>query len=85
MLPALAFEKEEEIGNSYKKIVEEIQLVCDRTKKESEKIAKVDELCLYFGSNYIKRLVPNRQALFPLHYGIKGMRHHRVWPEQQVL
>ena len=58
-------EKEEEIGNSYDKIVEEIQIVCDRTIKESEKIAKVDELCLYFGSNYIKSLVPNREALFP--------------------
>ena len=34
MLPALAFEKEEEIENSYGKIVEEIQIVCDRTLKE---------------------------------------------------
>ena len=65
MLPALAFEKEEGIGNSYDKIVEEIQIVCDHTIKESEKLAKVDELCLYFGSNYIKSLVPNREALFP--------------------
>ena len=65
MLPALAFEKEEEIGNSYDKIVEGIQIVCNRTIKESEKIAKVDELCLYFGSYYIKNLVPNREALFP--------------------
>ena len=65
MLPALAFEKEEEIGSSYDKKVEEIQIVCDRTIKESEKIAKIDELCLYFGSNYIKSLVPNREALFP--------------------
>ena len=64
MLPALAFEKEE-IGNSYDKIVEEIQIVCDRTIKEAEKFAKVDEICLYFGSNYIKSLVPNREALFP--------------------
>ena len=82
MLPALAIEKE--IGNSYDKLVEEIQIVCDRTIKESEKIAKVVELCLYFGSNYIKKLVPNREALFPLHYGIKGMQHHRVWPKQQI-
>ena len=65
MLPALAFEKEEEIGNSYDKIVEEIQIVCNRTINEWEKIAKVDELCLYFGSKYIKSLVPNREALFP--------------------
>ena len=33
MLPALGFEKEE-IENSYGKIVEEIQIVCDRTLKE---------------------------------------------------
>ena len=64
MLTALAFEKEE-IGNSYDKIVEEIQLVCDCTIKESENIAKVDKLCLCFGSNYIQSLVPNREALFP--------------------
>ena len=85
MLPALAFEKEEKIGNSYDKIVEEIQIVCDRTLKESEKIAKVDELCLYFGSNYIKSLSRIGKPYSPLHYGIKGMRHHRVWPEQQML
>ena len=48
MLPALAFEKEEEIGNSNDKIVEEIQIVCDSTIKESEKIAKVDKLCLFW-------------------------------------
>ena len=51
MLPALAFEKEIKIGNSYDKIVKEIQILCDRTIKETEKIAKVNELCLYFGSN----------------------------------
>ena len=51
MLPTLAFEKEIEIGNAYDKIVKEIQILCDRTIKETEKIAKVNELCLYFGSN----------------------------------
>ena len=66
MLAALAFEKEEEIGILYDKIVEEIQIVCDQIIKESEKIAKVDEICLYFGSNYIKILVRNREVLFPL-------------------
>ena len=45
--------------------MEEIQIVYDRTIKESEEPAKVDEICLYFGSNYIKSLVPNREALFP--------------------
>ena len=66
MLLALAFEKEENIIiNSHDKIVEEIQIVCDRTIKESEKIANVEELCFYFGSNSIKSLVPSREALFP--------------------
>ena len=53
MLPSLAFEKEN-IGNSYDKIVEEIQIVCDRTIKVRKKPEKSDELCLYFGSNYMK-------------------------------
>ena len=38
MLPALASEKEEKIGKTYDKIVEEIQLVCNHTIKESEKL-----------------------------------------------
>ena len=38
MLPALASEKEEKIGKTYDKIVKEIQLVCNHTIKESEKL-----------------------------------------------
>ena len=34
----------------------------DRNCLEPEKI---DKLCLYFGSIYIKSLVPNREVLFP--------------------
>ena len=34
ILPSLAFEKKEEIRNSYDKISEEIQVKCDRTIKE---------------------------------------------------
>ena len=34
----------------------------DRNCLEPEKI---DEMCLYFGSTYIKSLVPNREVLFP--------------------
>ena len=54
MLPSLAFEKKEKIGDSYDMIVQEIQNVCDRNCLEPEKIEKIDELCLYFGSTYIK-------------------------------
>ena len=64
MLPSLAFEKEEEIGNSYAKRVEKVQVVCNRTITESVKIAKIDEFCMCFGSNYIKSLVLNREVLF---------------------
>ena len=46
-------------------IVQEIQNVCDRNCLEPEKFEKNDELCLYFGSTYIKSLVPNREVLFP--------------------
>ena len=51
-LPALNFEKDE-IGSSYDKVVEKIQIVCDRTIKESEKLAKLTSFA-YFGSNYKK-------------------------------
>ena len=86
LLLALFFEKEEDIGNSYDKTVEEIQIVCDRTIKESEKIAKVDELCLCFGSNYIKSLVPNREALIPPSlWNQWDAASYRVRPEQQML
>ena len=66
MLPSLAFETKK-IGDSYDMIVQEIQNVCDRNWLEPEKIEKIDELCLclYFGSTYIKSLVPNREVSFP--------------------
>ena len=40
MLPALAFKKEEEIENSYDKIVEEVQIVGDRTIKAKKRRKK---------------------------------------------
>ena len=85
ILPALAFEKIEEIGNSYDKIVEEIQINCDRTIKESEKNSKRWRALPLFWIELQKCRVPNRAVFSPLHYGIKRMRHHRVWPEQQML
>ena len=44
MLPALAFKKEEEIGNSYDKILEEIQIVCDRNTKKGGYKTRGDKL-----------------------------------------
>ena len=65
ILPSPAFEKKEKIGDSYDMIVQEIQNVCDRNCLEHEIIEKSDELCLYFGSTYIKSLLPNREVSFP--------------------
>ena len=73
MLPSLAFEKKEKIGDFYDMIVQEIQNVCDRICLEPEKIEKVDELCLYFGSTDIKSLV---------HFGIQSYfigAHPNMW------
>ena len=65
MLTSLAFEKKEKIGDSYDMILQEIKNVCDKKCLKSEKIEKIDGLCVYFGSTYIKTLVPNREVLFP--------------------
>ena len=64
MLPPLAFEKKEKIGNSFGMILQKIQNVCDRNCLEPKSIEKIDELCLYFGSTYIKSTVPNREVFF---------------------
>ena len=85
--------KKEKIGDSYDMIVQEIQNVCDRNCLEPEKIEKIDELCLYFGSTYIKSLVPNREVSnrevsFPTnaaegcHFGIQSYfsgAHPNMW------
>ena len=62
MLPSLAFEKTEKIGDFYDMIVRKIQNVLDRKCFEPEKNEKIDKLCLYFGSTSIKILVPNREV-----------------------
>ena len=36
-----------------------------RQKYLGPKNDKIDELCLYFVSSYIKSMVPNRETLFP--------------------
>ena len=46
-------------------INQEIQNICDRNCLKSEKIEKIDKLCLFFGSTYIKSLVSNREVSFP--------------------
>ena len=65
MIPALAFEKIEQIEKSFELIVEEITNVADQQNLDSFVIEKTDELCLYFQTNYIKCSLLNRPATFP--------------------
>ena len=65
MIPALAFERSEQIEKSFELIVEEITNVADQQSLDSFVIEKIDELCLYFQTNYIKCPLLNRPATFP--------------------
>ena len=65
MIPSLAFEKNEQIEKSFKLIVEEITNVADQQNLDSFVIEKIDELCLYFQTNYIECPLLNRPAKFP--------------------
>ena len=65
MIPALAFEKNEQIEKSFESIVEEVTNVADQQNLDSFVIEKVDELCLYFQTNYIKCPLLNRPATSP--------------------
>ena len=65
MIHALAFEKNEQIEKSFELIVEEITNVADQHNLDSFVIEKIDELCLYFQTNYIKCPLLNRPATFP--------------------
>ena len=64
IIPALAFENEE-TEKSFDLIVEEITNVADQQHLDSFAIEKIDELCLYFESNYINCPLLNRPPLFP--------------------
>ena len=37
----------------------------EKTRNSYDMIVQENQLCLYFGSTYIKNLVPNRETLFP--------------------
>ena len=65
MIPAIAFEKNEEIEKSFELIVEEITIVADQHHLDSFVIEKTDELFQYFQSNYIKCQLLNRPPIFP--------------------
>ena len=64
MIPALAFEKIEQIEKSFELIVEEITNVADQQNLDSFVIEKIDERCLSFQTNYIKCPLLNRPAAF---------------------
>ena len=85
MIPALAFEKKEQIEKSFELIVEEITNVADQQNLDSFVIEKIDKLCLYFQTNYIKCPLLSRPATFPHKYGIKETQPLRELPEQPML
>ena len=64
-IPALAFKKNEQIEISFELIVEEITNVADQQNLDSFFIEKIDGLCLYFQTSYIKCPLLNRPATFP--------------------
>ena len=65
MIPALAFEKIEEIKKSFELIVEEISYVADQQNLHSFVIEKIGEFSLYVQSNYIKCPLLNHPHTFP--------------------
>ena len=65
MISALAFKKHEETEKSFELIVEEIIIAADQQHLDIFVIEKIDELCLYFKSNYIKCPLLNGHPIFP--------------------
>ena len=71
------------IGESYDMIVQEIQCVWDRN---CFKLEKIDELCLYFGSTYMKSMVRQTMKI----HSQPPFETSQMWPwvglqEQQML
>ena len=62
---ALAFKKIEEIKKSFILIVEEITTVADEQHLDSFVVEKIDLLCLYFQTIFIKCPLFNRLPIFP--------------------
>ena len=63
LIPALAFEKLENVKSSFRLVVEDIQEVCEQLSLNSSELEKIDELCSYFQNTYIEKNL--RELLFP--------------------
>ena len=63
LIPALAFEKLENVKSSFKLVVEDIQEVCEQLSLDSSEVEKSDELCSYFQNTNIEKNL--REPLFP--------------------
>ena len=63
VIPALAFEKLENIQSSFKRVVEDTQKVCKQLCLDSSEVEKIDELRSYFQNTYMEKNL--REPLFP--------------------
>ena len=63
LIPALAFEKLENVKSSFKLVVEDIQKVCEQLSLDSSEVEKNADLCSYFQNPYIEEHL--RELLFP--------------------
>ena len=63
IIPALAFEKLENVKSSFKLVVEDIQEVYEQLSLNTSEVEKTDELCSYFQNTYTEKNL--RDPLFP--------------------
>ena len=63
LIPALAFEKLENVKSSFKLVIEDIQEICKQLSLDSSEVEKTDELCSYFQNTTIEK--NSREPLFP--------------------
>ena len=82
LIPALAFEKLENVRSSFKLVVEDIQEVCEQLSVDSSEVEKIDELCSYFQNTYREKSL--REPLFPHRYGTKEKLHRKALLDLQM-
>ena len=63
LIPALAFEKLEEVESSLKLAVEGIQEVCEQLSLDSSEVEKIDEMCSFFRKTNMETNF--KEPLFP--------------------
>ena len=82
LIPALAFEKLENVKSSFKLVVEDIQEVCEQLSFDSSEVEKIDELCSYFQNTYIEKVWETLYS--PHRYGTKEKLHRKALLELQT-